>query len=318
MTNILFVNSTEQACGIYQFGTMVYENIKDSEKYNFLYHEIKDTDTFHKLVLKYRPRAVIYNFYPITMPWITHDLLNSYRGSFPQLALLFEVLITGFDYLIKPDPGFIEKDNIFKTTRPLAKFTGTYPKNKRTTIGSFGFAFGWKSFPELTKLVNEQFDDAVLNLQIPYAAFGDRDGSRAREVENICRSLITKPNITLNVTHEFLSREGILQFLANNDLNAFVADPEWRLPDDYEYSQAITDFPSSAPDLALSVKRPIAISRAKTTRHLFTIDDSICVENSSLKDILMRGTKPLEKFYQIFSQQNLIEDYERILDKVLR
>lgn len=313
--NILFINSVEKACGVHQFGEQTYNVIKESKKYDFIYVEPRDAKEFTGYIEQYSPPAILYNFYPCTMDWINHRLLNGNREHLKQFAILHELAVTGFDYLISPDPTFVEHDNVFRVGRPLQKFSGTYPKNSITTIGSFGFGMGWKGFPELVTLVNKEFDEAVINLQIPYAYWGDANGESARKTALESRGRMTKPGIKLNIDHTFLSTDDLLQFLANNDLNAFV------------YPQgAAKGGISSCMDSALSVRRPVAITRVPMFRHIYNTKPNICVydamstiigDTTTLREIIKNGTKPLEEFYEKFSNENLTKDYERVFEEVL-
>lgn len=52
-------------------------------------------------------------------------------------------------------------------------------------------------------------------------------------------------------------------------------------------------------------------------RHVSSASPSICIEDSSLKQIIDNGIAPLVPFYCEWSEPNFILDYERILDKVL-
>jgi len=81
--------------------------------------------------------------------------------------------------------------------------------------------------------------------------------------------------------------------LAGNDINVFYYDDQ--------PNPGI----SSAPDYALSVKRPIAITRVKMLRHIYARD--IIIDKHNLMSIWQKGTKPLEKFYHEWSRPNFIK-----------
>lgn len=304
--NILFINPTEEACGVYQFGKNTYNAIKGSKKYDFVYLEPYNDAECVQFINQYNPVAILYNYYPCTMPWVTLDTLARNRKyGIKQLSILHELEVTSFDYLINPDPTFEEYPGRFRVGRPLIEFYGTYSQNSIVTIGSFGFGMGWKGFPELVTIVNDEFDEAVVNLLIPYAFWGDRDGVGANRTAELCRERVTKPGIKLNIEHNFLSSEELLQFLANNDLNAFI------------YPIGAKGGISSCMDAALSVKRPVAITKAEMFRHIYNAEPSVCVEDTTLRKILENGVKPLEGFYERFSNKVLTEDYERIFEVVL-
>jgi len=242
------------------------------------------------------------------MPWINHTLLDSKRNKFKQIAIFHEVPLTGFDYYICVDPTDEFKTLYnwidFSVGRPLIDFETEYKNNNIPIIGSFGFGMGNNQYWNLVKLVNSEFDKAVINLHISFGAFGDKDGKSALSIAEECRKLNTKLGIQLNITHNFMPVEKLLKFLARNTLNAFI------------YADLYGRGPSSTIDYALSVKRPIAINKSYQFRHLQGIKPSIYVEESSLTDIIKNGIKPLEKFYKMWASGNLIKDYEDILDKI--
>src|SRR5205814_885154 len=74
---------------------------------------------------------------------------------------------------------------------------------------------------------------------------------------------------------------------------------------------------ASVTDSALAVNRPIAITRSKMFRHLFSATPSICINDSTLKQIIQNGIEPLRSYKKEWCEDNLIWDYERIIDKVI-
>ncbi len=62
--------------------------------------------------------------------------------------------------------------------------------------------------------------------------------------------MLTKKSIELNISHDHLTTEGILNFLSKNDLNVFLYE--------HQENRGI----SSATDWAISVKRPFTITKS--------------------------------------------------------
>jgi hypothetical protein len=118
-------------------------------------------------------------------------------------------------------------------------------------------------------------------------------------IKSSCLEEITKPNIKINITQNFLSDLELLSFLNNNHLNIFFYD-------DYNFYNGI----SSSIDFALSCKRPFAICKSNMFSHLHFIKDKILVETNLLKDIIALGTNSFEHYYQIWSNDNFIEKFE--------
>jgi SAM-dependent methyltransferase len=53
-------------------------------------------------------------------------------------------------------------------------------------------------------------------------------------------------------------------------------------------------------------------------RHISNITPSLCIENNSLKNILSNGVASLEKFNFEWNSKNILWEYERILDAIVR
>lgn len=304
MKTVLFLNHKEKSCGVYQYGYRTSEIITKSKKHNIKYAEIDNEEEYWYFINTFSPVAVIYNYYPSTMPWLNPGILHSNRDKFKQVAIFHEVPITLFDYYIYADPTMPESGYNFSVGRPLIDFETEYKDNDILTIGSFGFGFGNKGYWNLVRLVNQEFDSAIINLHISFATFGDKDGKSALSIADYCRNIDIKSSIQLNITHHFMSTEELLKFLAGNTLNAFL------------YDESYGRGPASTIDYALSVKRPIAITKSHQFRHIRDTKPSICIEDTNLKTIIENETKPLEKFYKIWSSENLIRDYENILDRI--
>lgn len=302
MANILFVNSSETHCGVHQFGKRSYEIIQESQKYLFPY--VTSLEMFWPTYEQYKPAAVIFNYYPITMPWVNHSFLA--KISVPTFALYHEIELTGFNYYIHLDPTFFEQDNHFTTGRPLFEYHKTWTLPTIPVIGSFGFGFGNKGFEKIVRQVQEEFDEAIIRFHIPFAKFGDENGLSAKTIANNCRELIHKPAIRIEISHHFMDDNDLLDFLAQNTINCFFFDNM--------YGRGI----SSSTDYALSVKRPIAITNNWMHRHLRNAVPTITTDNASLKWIIANGNKPLEPYQRLWSNENLIKDYERILSNVLQ
>ena len=154
--------------------------------------------------------------------------VSKQRGiSFPFLLISYtfissELGYSFFDYHIAADPTLLLKNPIvFKTGRLIQKFENRYALPEVPTIGSFGFVTAGKGFEKLVSIVQKEFDNAIIRLNIPFATFGDADGSGAHAIAKQCEQLIVKPNVKLIVSHQFLTQVQVLEFLAQNYLNAF-------------------------------------------------------------------------------------------------
>lgn len=324
---ILFVTHRESQCGVYGFGENVFDAIRKSRKYNFIKAECESLAELESHVARSRPRAIIYNYMPATMPWVASNVfgrvLHNHVAQIPitQLGIIHSIMqpiadgaVPGklfrradpepanrlFDYYIAPDPTLLLKNSlVYKHGRPVPAYANNFPAPTRTTIGSFGFAK--TGYDDLIELVQREFDEATIRLSIPFATFGDADGAHAREIAERCKQLVTKPGITLSIAHEFLDPTALLDFLAQNTINVFLRDRSGR---------GI----SSVLDNALAARRPIAISDSPMFKHM--TDAPIVVGKRSLRAIIDDGLRPLQPYLNEWTQDNLCWEYERILDAV--
>ena len=131
---------------------------------------------------------------------------------------------------------------------------------------------------------------------MPYSFFGDPLHEQGDEVEAACIEECTNPGIKLNITHDFKDDSDTLKFLASNDINVFLYG---------ENGEGI----SSVIDYALSVKRPIAISKSRMFRHI--MNNAILIDNNSIEEIIERGTGPLERFYSDWSTNNFRTELDK-------
>ena len=336
---ILFVSHTKKQCGVYQFGKDVFTAISTSEKYKFIKIECESLKELKDSISNHNPAAIIYNYHPDVMAWLcTKTTKGAYQNHIanikcPQIGIIHEITqqiadeATGnpssiflgdprkklnslFDFYIAADPTLLLLNPIvFKTGRlvPTYKDSNLGIEKIIPVIGSFGFATANKGFEELVKQVQEEFDEATIRINMPFAYFGDRDGTNAKKIAEECRNIIHKKGIKLKISHDFLEEKNdMLNFLSGNSLNAFF------------YQDKGGRGLSSALDNALAVKKPIAISNCPMFRHILQARPSVCIEDNSLKEILKNGFSPLEKLASDWNEENLLWEYERILDTIFK
>lgn len=307
MKTILFVNHRTKECGVQQMGARYYEVLKLTQKYQCFYIDVDERWECEHWMNELKPAAVVFNFYSgATMHWLSNEMIDSHRNDFKQLCIYHELdlMTKGFDLLLHQDPDSTDPFPHWKLPRCIPDFPITYPEPEIATFGSFGFGLGGKGFGTLVKMVNEQYDEALVRLHIPFAAFGDADGKGARSWVASARELITKQGIELEVTHDFWDEPTLLDWLARNTCNAFLYDGN--------YGRGI----SGTVDYSLGVRRPIAITKSYQFKHVWMKDESFCVENKTLPEIIAMGTDHLEKFHDLWSQQNLIRSFEQALESL--
>jgi hypothetical protein len=311
VTSIVFATHSQQQCGVHQFGRQIFKALQGSSKYEFVYCEVNGPSELREAIFEHNASAVIVNFHPATIGWAAGRPV--WFLQIPSIGIMHEMTDALadqtddalFDYYIFHDPSAETRNPLFFTSGRLIHPTSrSVAAPTRVTVGSFGFATAGKGFEAVAARAHAEFDDCLIRFNIPSSEFCDKDGSQARIVADRCRSIITKPGVQIEVTHDFMDLDGVENFLAGNSINAFFYDEQ--------DGRGI----SSATDLALSARRPIAARRTSMVRHMFGAQPSIFIEERSLREIAESGVAPLQPFIDRWTADNVRLDYEKMLDTV--
>lgn len=305
LPTVLFINHKQKQCGVYQYGYRSANILNKSKLYNFIYAEVESEQEFFNVVNDNNPIGIIYNYHPLTMAWLGNhsfifpDVVHyglHHEGSTPDHIK--------FNHLLIVDSVVEDTDINFSVGRPLLDSSlVSYAAPQIPTISSFGFGFGNKGFGRIVKLVNDQFDEAIIRLHIPRAYYGDRNGESSVNIFPGCYNEVKKEKIKLIITNDFLSDLDMLNFLASSTINVFL------------YDEMIGRGLSSVIDYALSVKVPIAINKTYMFRHIYNTQPSICVEDKTLAEIIDSGDAPLQQYRDKWSLDNFNKKYETIISK---
>lgn len=311
-TTVLFANYAISNCGVHQYGHNLFDVLRESRRFEFAYAGITSLAELDDAVAKTACDAVIVNHHPQTLPFIRIDAPRRY--SVACIAVMHEMtkeeadlMSDGFyQYYVMGDPTLqTENRRVFATGRTIPAYENRCPLPEVVTIGSFGFSVGSKGFKRLVDVVQEEFDEAVIRINIPANGIIDKDAALAREQLDRCRDRLWKPGIRLVGTHDFLDAGKLLEFLAANTLNAFLYD--------YLPRAGI----SSAVDQAMTARRPLAITRSVMFRHLFDLKPPITIENTSLREIIRNGIEPYRHLLEEWTPEGMRLRYEGILDEIL-
>ena len=332
---ILFVSHKQVQCGVYQFGKSITDVLQHSKNYQFIRVECSSLDELKTAIAKNAPEAIIYNYYPSVFPWLTTRIFPKlYKNNIafipiPQIGIIHEItqhvadaatnyknkfFLNGlsyfsnslFDFYIAPDPTLLLKNPfVYKTGRLIPAYQNNTLISLKPIIGSFGFGNPGKGFEKVVQLVQQEFDEATIRLNISFADF-DEDKLYAKTIAEKCKALIAKPGIQLIITQDFMDNKAILDFLAQNTINVFL----------YEKDMTIGRGLSGVIDHAMAVGRPIAVSDSGMFRHLFDAEPSVCITKNNLRTIIQNGFAPLQKHYNEWNADNLLWEYERILDSI--
>lgn len=298
---VLFLNHTQPACGVYQFGKRVYELSKNSKAVEYVYKELETTQEYLRYLEEEKPDVVLYNWYPVTMGWLVEPLITNNKSVKHYFLFHDGHVRQTFDkYIFSGAEGKdinFPKEKTAIVPRPLFKYDGEHPTNEKFTVGSFGFG-GWqKGFVSLVERVNAEFYNAVINIQMPFAHFGDRAGVEAVKIADACRKANTNSGIELNIDHTFLSNEDTLKFLAKNDLNVFMYRSQ---------NQGL----SSVIDYALSVQRPVGITNDSMFKHMYK--PQMDVNEFSLLQLKNMNTEHTQEFYDKWNPDNFSKEMDKI------
>src|SRR5262245_57769970 len=89
---VLIVNHSVRRCGVQQFGASFYRHLAPSTAMAVRYTEVESEDAFLAALGQERPDALIVNYHPLTLPWLTRAVVR--RVGVPTIGLAHE-----FDYL---------------------------------------------------------------------------------------------------------------------------------------------------------------------------------------------------------------------------
>lgn len=307
-SKVAVIQHSARECGVYAYGLSTFQQLSHSDRYGFMLVHCDTADDLHQFVSEQHVDAIIYNHHPTTMSWLDDAVL----GSIPMP----QFVICGHDHYHRfanatHHFNAVTTDGVTDQSMPVGRPVIMYPGVEYSApqgiikIGSCGFGQHTKNFPMVVHLANTQFQQPVqVNLHMAYGAFVDRSGGLAHQIAEHCRNMAA-PHVTVNVSHEFLvDRISLAYFLNQNDVNVFCyMDQEGRGL-------------SSAVDLALSANKPMAVSNSRMFRHV-NHKPELCIEHTSLPQIIANGMAPLAEFHQRWSTENFLADYHGILERYL-
>jgi hypothetical protein len=309
------VNSTETECGVYQFGHNLYHVFeKYPSKYEFSYFTTASMQELEVAIRRIDPAVIIYNYHPWTMRWLDVGIKQMFFHQ-KHVAIIHEETKAGvpsnarlypFTYSIRQDPTGEEAHNVYvPKARNIFNYTNTFDLPEIPTIGSFGFAWEDKGFHTLVSRVIQEYDEAVVRLHLAKSHYGDPAGHHARNMADRCTALTKGTNITIEASFDWKPVPDLLDWLAQNTANAFFYDRK--------EGRGI----SGPLDFALSVKRPIVLTKSYMFKHLWGVSPSIFIEDRAMKEIIADGITPLAPIHEQWGEEAMLREYIRILDDIL-
>lgn len=315
MKKIAFVTNSATHCGIHQYGRAVHRVLSASDKFEYEFtptiHEFHERDKIDKRIwtrwlVNMDCDAILYNHCHNTMNWLDEEVVaHVNRKGKPQF------MITGHD-IFSTIPGVRHHF----VTNPLFENTATHsallrpllldhnlqykPPGKTIKVGTFGLAYTSKNLPLLVRYVNESFPPSQkveLNIHATVGKYVLGSRQHVDRAIATCRAFAAA-NVTVNFTTEFVeSLDDVMTMLNNNDINVFMYSDE---PNRFAVSSAL--------DMALSARKPVAISDSSMFAHARHVKDIVVdmleLQNSTsnfdqwIPKILNRGMNPLAEFYE--------------------
>jgi len=262
----VYLNQPKAKCSIYESGQMVFNALQLSDRFSLEYFAL-DPESASQI-----PPADFYlfNYHHATMAWLDTNSLKHLPGK--KITVVLEMLPGNpfvyispdiFDAYLVLDPTMdIDNSKVYGFPRPLEepKIVSPYVEKEIPWIGTFGFSTPGKGFELVVDAVNREFDRAVVRINIPPGTFADDHAFRmhkrnyAEYLSELC-SRVAKPGIEVRLTRDFMSKEELIEWCAQNTLNCFL----------YARNQPGL---SATTDQCITTGRPLAVSANETFRHL--------------------------------------------------
>ncbi len=308
---VLFLNHKIKKCGVYQYGTRLFDILKKSEKIEWIMGEIENYSEYITEINRQSYDLIFYNYHPFTMWWLNPENIQKHIKSIGLQHDLVENDI--FDVTLRLDTTLPERPNRYNIARPIFenveemminyspssdKFRDFIEFGNDTqipVIGSFGFCFKRKNFDHIVKYVCDNYYEAIIKFVLPNA---DTVGADICVIDDCYRAL-TNPNVKLLLYRDFVEELDIIHFLEKNSINIFM------------YETYVSAGVSSVIDYALSVSKPIAITDSSWFRHIYSED--IDVNKKGINYIMKKSIDVCNKYKEEFSNKNLINRVDEII-----
>jgi len=280
---------------------MAFTAMRLSKHYQIDYVEVDSKD--RTIASDYD--VFVFNYHPVTMSWLDVRCFRRLTGL--KLTVVLEVLPNDpfpmcprdvFDGYLVLDPTIRHADhNVFAFPRPLEMYEPqvSHVDASVPVIGTFGFATRGKGFERVVEAVNSEFERAVVRINIPHGTHVVNAEGYAKELGNTCIAR-AKKGIEVRVTHDFMTKQQLVDWCASNTLNCFLYD---------------RNMPGLAAttDQAILSMRPLSVSLNDTFRHIlqyvrpypeWSLRDSIAKSMPSVAQ--MKAEWAPEKFAERFEQ----------------
>jgi len=316
----LFVNTREASCSIYEKGLTFYELMKSSPNWKMDYSEVQflNRNELHNGRIvgpdgRSPPQydAIIWNYHPYTMREMEHiDCTQFYKFPGVNYCMVVEEIRDDANPVVDNVPdsfnGYIVLDPTKKFGNPrFHAFPRVLPKivtsykfvPKVPVIGCYGYVTVDKGFDLIVKAASEEFEQSIVRINLPQAAYSDQNKALLNQVLDTCR-IAARDNVELRITHDFMSNDELIDWCSQNTVNAFF------------YQRHILGI-AAAPDQAIASGRPIAVSSNPTFRHILQYQKPY--PEMSLRETIENGGEYVRQIQQDWSQERCIERLTEII-----
>ena len=302
----LFLNTEKAFCSIYESGKMAYECLILSKMYQLDYLELGKKN--RNINTEYD--FYIFNYHWVTMGWLDTKFIKQLPGF--KAAIVLEVSPNNpfacvspndFDAYLVLDPTCKHvQHNVHAFPRPLDiphHPITPYQAENIPIIGTFGLSSYDKGFDEVIKAVNEEFDEALIRINIPKA-----DYISSKDFDNFTNHLAncpTKEQIRIEITRHYFDKEELINWCAQNTLNVFL------------YNRRIGNGLSATTDQAIASGRPLVVSTNPAFRHIHSYIKPY--PYLSLKDAIELTAPLVRKIQEDWKPMNFALNFEEVLQK---
>lgn len=264
MSKVLIVNHAKgYRCGVHDYGVRFFEGIRESTAHEVWYTDADSLDDYLALCESLDIDVAFFNWMSFLMPWADEGIRRARAipvvlqhlyddASLPAIMSSYRQ----FDRMAVLDPSVAVSDpRIHVLGRPIPRHT-VAPRalGEHVQIGSMGFGLGHKGFDTIAREVNRCFDHATFNLHM---TVGDFTGNYADQIIASVEAELTKPDVTLNWTPDYVPDSVLVERLAGNDMNALF----YTLPPDMVGR-------SSAVDYMVAAQRPLLLTDCASFQHV--------------------------------------------------
>jgi hypothetical protein len=236
---------------------MCYNALKNSTVYTLEYRE----DSSYTEV-----DFIIVNYHHVVNNWMSESKVLEYNK--PVFCIVTEISLHSnppyggappyFTHYIILDPTIAETSTIHGFGRPLNHIEVVSVNPTIPTIGMFGFATDMKYWTDLIEVVNREFDEAIIRINIPHATYVP-DWMRNNTVNEIMKVYPRlKPKVRVELTDIYYSDTELINWCAANTINCFF----------YYRDTIFTSGLAAVTDQAIIAGKPILVTKDKTFRHL--------------------------------------------------